>query len=94
MLSGGAPTPAGTSGFSKHNWDMEMDFWLNGWTYWVVMDGAFISLSGWGVYDLIGGAFVSTGREFKGTETFGHAMTGKGTPLKTSIQTKQQLTFS
>ena len=31
MLSGGAPTPAGTSVFTKHNWDMGMGYlWLNG----------------------------------------------------------------
>ena len=27
---------------------------------------------------------IDTDREFKGTETCGHAMIGKGTPLKTS----------
>ena len=71
MSSGRAPTPAGTSVFSKHNWDMEIGYlWLNGWgiyhlmggafmTYWVVMDGAFISLNGWGIYDLMGWAFVT-----------------------------------
>ena len=69
MSSGGAPTPAGTSVFSKHNWDMEMGY-LYGWgiyhlmggafmAYWVVMDGAFISLNEWGVYDLMGWAFVT-----------------------------------
>jgi len=39
--SGGAPTPAGTSVFTKHNWDMEMGhLWLNGL----------------GIYDSMGGA--------------------------------------
>ena len=34
VSSGGAPTPAGTSVFSKHNWDMGMGYlWLNGWEY-------------------------------------------------------------
>ena len=71
MSSGGAPTSAGTSVFSKHDWDIEMGYlWLNGWgiyhlmggafmAYWVVMDGAFISLNGWGDYDLMGWAFVT-----------------------------------
>ena len=32
VSSGGAPTPAGTSVFTKHNWDMGMGhLWLNGW---------------------------------------------------------------
>ena len=32
VLSGGAPTAAGTSVFIKHNWDMGMGYlWLNGW---------------------------------------------------------------
>ena len=74
VLSGGAPTPAGTSVFSKHNWDMEMGYlWLNGWciyhlmggafmAHWVVMEGAFISLNEWGIYDLMGWAFM--GRAF------------------------------
>ena len=68
MSSRGAPTPAGTSVYSKHNWDMEMG--LNGWgiyhlmrgafmAYWVVMDGAYISLNVWGIYDLMGWAFVT-----------------------------------
>ena len=57
MSSGGAPTPAGTSVFSKHNWDMEMGGAFM--AYWVVMDGAFISLNEWGVYDLMGWAFVT-----------------------------------
>ena len=44
VSSGGAPTPAGTSVFTKHNWDMGMGYlWLNGW----------------GIYDLMGGAFIS-----------------------------------
>ena len=44
VSSGGAPTPAGTSVFTKHNWDMGMGYlWLNGW----------------GIYHLIGGAFMA-----------------------------------
>ena len=32
VSSGGAPTPAGTSVFTKHNRDMGMGYlWLNGW---------------------------------------------------------------
>ena len=36
---------------------------------------------------LLGNTFqiLLTGREFRGAETCGHAMTRKGTPLKTSI---------
>ena len=41
--SGGAPTPPGTSVFTKHNWDMGMGhLWPNGL----------------GVYDSMGGAFM------------------------------------
>ena len=37
-LSGGAPTPAGTSVFTKHNWDMGMGYlWLNGWGIYHLM---------------------------------------------------------
>ena len=44
MLSGGAPTPAGTSVFTKHNWDMGMGYlWLNGWGIYGLMGGAFIT---------------------------------------------------
>ena len=44
VLSGGAPTTAATSVFTKHNWDMEMGhLWLNGL----------------GIYDLMGGAFIT-----------------------------------
>ena len=44
--SSGAPTPAGTSVFSKHNWDMEIGYlWLNGW----------------GIYDLMGGVLWFNG---------------------------------
>ena len=63
VSSGRAPTPAGTSVFTKHNFDMEMGYlWLNGWgtlTGWSIygrydlMDGTFISLNGWGIYDLM-----------------------------------------
>ena len=41
--SGGAPTPAGTSVFTKHNWDMGMGYlWLNGWGIYHLMGGAFM----------------------------------------------------
>ena len=42
VSSGGAPTPAGASVFSKHNWDMEMGYlWLNGWGIYHLMGWAF-----------------------------------------------------
>ena len=51
VSSGGAPTPAGTSVFTKHNWDMGMGYlWLNGWG---------ICGFGWGIYHLMGGAFMA-----------------------------------
>ena len=65
-MSRGAPTPAGTSVFSKHNWGMERGYlWLDGWgiyhlmggafmAYCVVMDGAFMAY--WVVMD---GAFMA-----------------------------------
>ena len=34
---------------------------------------------------LNGRALVAQAREFKGSETDGHVITGKGTPLKTSV---------
>ena len=44
MSSGGAPTPAGTSVFIKHNWDMRMGYlWLNGWGIYHLMGGAFMA---------------------------------------------------
>ena len=44
MSSGGAPTPAGTSVFTKHNWDMGMGYlWLNGWGIYHLMGGAFMA---------------------------------------------------
>ena len=44
VSSGGAPTPAGTSVFTKHNWDMGMGFlWLNGWGIYHLMGGAFMA---------------------------------------------------
>ena len=44
VLSGGAPTPAGTSVFTKHNWDMGMGYlWLNGWGIYHLMGGAFMA---------------------------------------------------
>ena len=52
VSSGGAPTPAGTSVFTKHNWDMGMRYlWLNGWGH--------LSLNGWSIYGLMGGAFIT-----------------------------------
>ena len=44
VSSGGAPTPAGTSVFTKHNWDIGMGYlWLNGWGIYHLMGGAFIT---------------------------------------------------
>ena len=44
VSSGGAPTPAGTSLFTKHNWDMGMGYlWLNGWGIYHLMGGAFMA---------------------------------------------------
>ena len=38
------PTPAGTSVFTKHNWDMGMGYlWLNGWGIYHLMGGAFMA---------------------------------------------------
>ena len=44
VSGGGAPTPAGTSVFTKHNWDMGMGYlWLNGWGIYHLMGGAFMT---------------------------------------------------
>ena len=44
VSSGGAPTPAGTSVFTKHNWDMGMGYlWLNEWGIYHLMGGAFMA---------------------------------------------------
>ena len=44
VSSGGAPTPAGTSVFTKHNWNMGMGYlWLNGWGIYHLMGGAFMA---------------------------------------------------
>ena len=44
VSSEGAPTPAGTSVFTKHNWDMGMGYlWLNGWGIYHLMGGAFMT---------------------------------------------------
>ena len=44
VSSGGAPSPAGTSVFTKHNLDMGMGYlWLNGWGIYHLMGGAFIT---------------------------------------------------
>ena len=58
VSSGGTPTPAGTSVFTKHNWDRGMGYlWLNGWGIYHLMGGAFMAywvghlwLNGWGIY--------------------------------------------
>ena len=57
VSSGGAPTPAGTSVFTKHNWDMGMGYlWLNGWGIYHLMGGAFMAnLTGLDIYDLMEG---------------------------------------
>ena len=45
VSSGGAPTPAGTSVFPKHSWDMGMGYlWLNGWDINHSMGGAFMGV--------------------------------------------------
>ena len=44
VSSGGAPTPACTSVFTKHNWDMGMGYLL---------------INGWDIYHLMGGAFMA-----------------------------------
>ena len=44
VSSGGAPTPAGISVITKHNWDMGMGYlWLNGWGIYHLMGGAFMA---------------------------------------------------
>ena len=44
VSSGGAPTPAGTSVFTKHYWDMGMGYlWLNGWGIYHLMGRAFMA---------------------------------------------------
>ena len=44
VSSGGVPIPAGTSVFTKHNWDMGMAYlWLNGWGIYHLMGGAFMA---------------------------------------------------
>ena len=67
VSSGGAPTPAGTSVFTKHNWDMGMGYlWLNGWGIYHLMGGAFMAywldiydLMEGHLYHLMGGAFIT-----------------------------------
>ena len=62
VLSGGAPTPAGTSMFTmcthmkcevKHNGDMGMGH------LWLIMGGTFMAYNGWDIYGLMGGAFMA-----------------------------------
>ena len=60
VSSGGAPTPAGTSVFTKHNWDMGMGYlWLNGWGIYHLMCGAFMAYWVGHLYHLMGGAFMT-----------------------------------
>ena len=67
VSSGGAPTPAGTSVFTKHKWDMGMGYlWLNGWGIYHLMGGAFMAywldiydLMEGHLYHLMGGAFIT-----------------------------------
>ena len=60
MSSGGAPTPAGTSVFTKHNWDMGMGYlWFNGWGIYHLMGGAFMAYWVGHLYHLMDGAFIS-----------------------------------
>ena len=52
VSSGGAPTPACTSVFTKHNWDMEMGYlWVVGWGH--------LTLNGWSIYGLMGWTFMT-----------------------------------
>ena len=47
MSSGGAPTPAGTSVFTKYNWDMGMGYlWLTGLDIYDLMEGHLYHLMG------------------------------------------------
>ena len=67
LSNGGAPTPPGTSMYTKDNWDMEMGYlWLNGWGIYHFMGGAFMAdcvgledLMEGHLYHLIGVAFVT-----------------------------------
>ena len=60
LSSGGAPTPAGTSVFTKHNWDMEMGYlWLNGWGIYHLMGGTFMAYWVGHLYHLMGGALMT-----------------------------------
>ena len=52
VLSGGAPTLAGTSVFTKHNNNM----WK--WDICGLMGGAFIT-NGWSIYHLMDGSFTT-----------------------------------
>ena len=66
VSSRGAPTPAGTPVFTKHNWDMGMGYlWLNEWGINHLMGGALwfngwgtYGLNGWGSYDKVSCCFV------------------------------------
>ena len=58
VSSGGAPTPAGTTVFTKHNWDMGMgNLGLNGWGYHLNYGWGIYGLLGW-AFDLMGGAIT------------------------------------
>ena len=45
VSNGGVPTPAGTSVFTKHNWDMRTGYlWLNGWDINHLICGTFMGV--------------------------------------------------
>ena len=60
MSSGGAPTPADTSVFTKHNWDMGMGYlWFNGWgILWLARLDIYYLMEGH-LCHLMGGAFIT-----------------------------------
>ena len=59
MSSGGAPTPAGTSVFTKHNWDMGMGYLsLNGWSIYGLLGLDINDLMERHLHHLMGGAMV------------------------------------
>ena len=69
VLSGGAPTPAGTSVFTKHNWNMGMGYlWLNGWGIYHLMGGAFMAYWVGYLYHLMDGTFGKRFRKFSANE--------------------------
>ena len=60
VSSGESPTPAGTSVFTKYNWDMGMGYlWFNGWgILWLTGLDIYDLMEGH-LYHLMGGAFVT-----------------------------------